>query len=81
MPHLNRFTIDVVTAEPLSERRQALLAAEISEWVHLLGTEVDDHPINVQDKYVDGHEHDATVERCSQCHYHSRDAKNGDRVS
>ena len=78
MAHLNRFIVDVVTDEPLSERRMEMLAAEISEWVHVLGVESDDSPINVEDKYASGHEHDTTEERCGHCYYHARDSKNGD---
>lgn len=80
MAEITRFTIDVVTEDPLSERRQQIIAGEMSEWVHLLGMESEDGTINVSDKYVNGHTHDATQERCPQCHYHSRDAKNGDAL-
>jgi len=81
MPHITRFTVDLVTEEPLSERRQEMMAGEISENLHLLVIEPEDEMINVLDKYVNGHTHDATQERCPQCYYHCRDSKNGDVVA
>lgn len=81
MPYLNRFTIDVVTEEPLSERRQQTISREMSEWVHLLGVETEDEMVNVNDKFAHGHTHDTTEDRCRQCNYFANDSKNGNSVA
>lgn len=81
MATLNRFTVDLVTEDELSQRRLDILAGELSEWLHLLGVEVEDEMENVSDKFVSGHVHDATESRCRTCAYQAQDSKNGDVVS
>ncbi len=81
MAVLHRITVDVVCEEELSDRRLATIAAQASEYVHLLGTETDDEVIMVTDKYAEAHVHDSTDDRCRTCRYHSADDKNGDSVS
>ena len=80
MATLNRFTIDLVTDEPLSERRLQTIAREMSEWVHLLGVENDDEMINVSEKLAMGHAHDSTEDQCRVCNYASYDSRNGDQL-
>lgn len=81
MAALTRFTVDLITEDPLSEVRQAALANELSGWLHLLGVEQDDEMENVTDKYVNGHTHDSTETKCRQCEYHAYDSKNGNTES
>ena len=81
MPFLNRFVIDLVTEDEISQRRRDYIAEDLSEHAHLLSTEPEDGVMNVLDKLAQGHEHDASVTRCGDCTYHARDARNGDIVA
>jgi hypothetical protein len=81
MSFLQRFVIDLVTEDEMSQRRRDTIAEDLSEHAHLLSTEPEDGVVNVLDKLAQGHEHDATVNRCADCTYHARDARNGDVVA
>lgn len=79
MAFLNRFLVDVVTDEEMSDRRLASIASELSEHVHVLGLEPEDGLVNVVDKQATGHTHDGTS-RCQVCEYNAYDSRNGDTL-
>jgi len=75
---LTRFTIDLVTKEPLSERRVAMLAREMTENLHVLLIEPEDEAHVEVDKLAYGHVHDtAAGDRCPVCVEGSLDYRNG----
>lgn len=81
MATLTRITVDLVTEEPLSDRRMETIARETTEHVHLLGVETEDQANVKVDKYVEAHIHDTgDGDRCGQCVQHSLDYRNGDIV-
>lgn len=81
MATLTRFVIDLVTEEPLSDRRMETLARETTEHLHLLGVEAEDEANVKVDKLAEAHIHDTgDGDRCGHCANHARDYRNGDIV-
>jgi hypothetical protein len=82
MPVLTRFTVDLVTDEPLSETRVDTLSRELTDHLHVLGIEPEDegHP-ELNSKLAYGHVHDtAEGDKCAYCRNNSVDYLNGDVV-
>lgn len=78
---LNRITLDIVTREPISQRRMDIMAREATENLHLLIVEQEDGAVVKIDKYVEAHVHDtAGGDRCPNCLEHSMDYKSGEAV-
>lgn len=78
---LNRITLDLVTREPISQRRMETMAREATENLHLLVVEQEDGAVVKIDKYVEAHVHDtADGDRCPNCLQHSMDYKSGEAV-
>lgn len=79
---LNRITLDLLTEEPISQRRLDIMAREATENLHLLVVEQDDSAVVKIDKYVEAHVHaTADGERCVSCLEHSLDYKSGMSVA
>lgn len=79
MPVLNTLIIEVVTEDELTERRLNDIAAETSEYIHVVLTEPDDSVIVVNDVRSTAHIHDGTS-RCAFCEHNAYNSRNGDIV-
>lgn len=79
---LTRITVDLVTDEPLSERRQMTMAREVTENLHVLVVEDEDQPLKEVEKYINAHTHDtADGTRCQVCVEQSLDYRSGTGVA
>lgn len=79
---LNRITLDLLTEEPISQRRLDTMAREATENLHLLVVEQDDSAVVKIDKYTESHVHSTSSgERCPNCLEHSLDYKSGESVA
>lgn len=78
---LNRITVDLLTEEPISQRRLDSMAREVTENLHLLVVEQEDSAVVKIDKYVEAHVHAAVDDRCQFCLEKSLDYKSGTSVA
>ena len=79
---LNRITIDLLTEEPISQRRMDSMAREATENLHLLVVEKEDAAVVKIDKYTEAHPHaTSSGERCPNCLEHSLDYRSGESVA
>jgi hypothetical protein len=79
---LNRITLDLLTEEPISQRRLDSMAREATENLHLLIVEKEDAAVVKIDKNIEAHVHaTSTGDRCPNCLEHSLDYKSGESVA
>lgn len=80
-PKLIRFTVDMVVAEPIPDHRMETIARELTEHLHVIGTEPEDQVHKEVDKLAVAHVHDtAGGDRCSECLEESLDFRSGATV-
>lgn len=73
---VNRFTVDVVTPEPMSRREYQRRAKELSDWMQAVGT-ADVAEKNANGAFAHGHTHVSNTDvACVTCTALSMDERN-----